>query len=82
MANAARRCCTSAGLFTPAVNLVHGSPSPTFGFVFGDATILVAFLDVLGLSFFLVGVLRFVSAGHKYLLCAECFFAETVPVKR
>jgi hypothetical protein len=60
---------TAAPGFLPtAVNLVYGRPSSALGFILRQPSLLVTFLYVLGLSFFLVGVLRFVSAWHRFLL--------------
>jgi hypothetical protein len=45
-----------AGLLAATTLLVDGGPSATLGFFLGNATIFVAFLDVLGLAFLLVGI--------------------------
>jgi hypothetical protein len=45
-----------AGLLAATTLLVDGGPSKTLGFFLGNATIFVAFLDVLGLAFLLVGI--------------------------
>src|ERR1700730_2152282 len=48
--------------------LVDGRPGAPRGLPCRDSTLLVAFLDVLGLAFLLVGVARFVAARHGSLL--------------
>jgi hypothetical protein len=60
---------TSAGAaLLPAVSFLnYGGPSSALCFVLGDATLLVAFLDVLGHPLLLVGVTRFISTGHGNL---------------
>ena len=45
-----------AALLAAAGFLVHRGPGAPLGLVRGDAALLVAFLDVLGLPFLLVGV--------------------------
>jgi hypothetical protein len=58
----------AAGLFAAFVDLVDGRPGPAFGLAAREAALLITFLDVLGLTFFLVGIFRFVAAGHENLL--------------
>src|SRR3954469_5961051 len=53
-----------AALVAAAGFLVDGRPGAPLGFLRADAALLVAFLDMLGLAFLLVGVARFVTAGH------------------
>src|SRR5689334_10680856 len=47
-----------AGLLAAAIVLVHGRPGPALGFLLGDATLLIALGDVIGLALLLVGVFR------------------------
>jgi hypothetical protein len=47
---------------------VYGRPGSPFGFLVGNASSFVAFLNVLGLSLLLVCVASFVSAWHHGLL--------------
>src|SRR6266481_8138579 len=58
--NAAAR----AALVAAAGLLVDGRPCAPLGFLPADAAMLVAFLDVFGLAFLLVGVAGFVAARH------------------
>ena len=59
-----RALAPGAALLAAAVLLVDGRPGPRLGFVLGDAPLLVALLDVLGLALLLVGVRRLVAARH------------------
>jgi hypothetical protein len=43
---------------------VDRRPRAAFGFIFSDATILVPFLDMLGLPFLFVGVRALVASRH------------------
>jgi hypothetical protein len=54
----------AARLFAALVDLVDGRPGSALRLVLGNTTALVTFLDVLGLTFLLFGVLRFVASGH------------------
>src|SRR5688572_2775067 len=54
----------AAGLLPAVVDLVHRRPGAALGLVVGHAAALVALLDVLGLAFLLVGILRLVSTWH------------------
>jgi hypothetical protein len=47
--------------------LVHGRPSASLGFLLGNASMFVAFLDVFGLAFLFFGVARFVATRHRDL---------------
>jgi hypothetical protein len=58
---------TGTALFSAVGFFVHGGPSSALGFVLGDATLLVAFLDVFGHPLLFVGVTRFISTGHGNL---------------
>src|SRR4029077_7979791 len=59
------RAATGPALL-PAVGLfVYGRPGAPFGLLLRNAAVLIAFLDVFGLAFLLVGVTRFVAAGHR-----------------
>src|SRR5437764_849866 len=60
---------------------VDGCPGSALGFVCWYAAVLVAFLDMVGLSFLLVGVLRFITAWHCDTLHRETspINAESVP---
>src|SRR5438132_34081 len=51
-----------AALLAAAGLFVHGGPGPALRLRLGRAAVLVASLDVLGLTFLLLGVLRLVSA--------------------
>jgi hypothetical protein len=55
---------TAAGLFAAFVDFIHRRPRAALGLFLRQAALFVAFLDVLGLAFLLVGVLRFVASGH------------------
>src|SRR5438067_2002534 len=54
----------TARLLTAMMNCVHRRPGTAFSFIFRDATSLVAFLNMPGLSFLLVRVFVFVSSWH------------------
>lgn len=58
----------AAGFLPATMHLVHCGPGAPLSFLLRHAVRLVTFLYVLGLSFFLVGVFRFVTAWHLYLL--------------
>jgi len=62
---------TAARFFPTAMNLVDSRPGSTLGLVLRHASLLVTFFYVLGLSLFLVGVFRFVSAWHRFLLVVQ-----------
>src|SRR5690348_15902091 len=53
------------GLLAAAVVLVHGRPGPALGLLVGDAALLVALGDMIGLALLLVGVFRLVATGHR-----------------
>src|SRR5687768_16732948 len=53
-----------AGQIAAARFLVDGRPGAPFGVRLGNALLLIAFLDVLGLALLLVGVGALVAAGH------------------
>src|ERR1700735_2101821 len=64
---AARSACP----FSAAIVLVDGGPGATFSLLLRNAAAFVALLDMLRLPFLLVGVCRFVSPWHGFLLrCA------------
>jgi len=76
-----------AAFLAAAGHLVDGGPGAPLGLVFWDAALFVAFLDVLGLALLLVGVARFVAAGHGSppklrLLFEQRRFARHVPMPR
>jgi hypothetical protein len=54
----------AAGLFPAAVIFIHRSPGTGFGFLFGHAALLIAFLNVLGLTLLFVSILRLISLWH------------------
>src|SRR5215469_8596520 len=54
-----------AALLAAAAFLVDGRPGAPLGFLVGNAALLVALGDVVGLALLLVGVLRFVAARHR-----------------
>jgi hypothetical protein len=58
---------TAARFLTAAMNFVDSGPGAALSLVFRHAPALVAFFNVLRLSFFLVGVFRFVPAWHLNL---------------
>src|SRR6266550_6760727 len=72
---------TTARFFTAVRCLVDGRPGAALGFILRYAAFLVAFLDVVGLSFLLVGVFRFITAWHCDTLPRETppINAESVP---
>src|SRR5215469_4551034 len=53
-----------AALLAAAALLVDGRPGAPFGLLFREAAAFVAFGDVVGLAFLLVGVLGLVAPGH------------------
>src|SRR5690606_31671783 len=57
-----------AGLLAAAIVLVDGGPGAALGLLVGNAAILVAFLDMLGLALLLVGIGTLVALGHVGLL--------------
>src|ERR1700733_12545958 len=59
-----RLATTASALLAAASFLVHGGPGTPLSFVLRNAATLVTFLDVLGLSFLLLDVSRFVATGH------------------
>jgi len=71
----------AAGFFPTAMNLVDRRPGSPLGFVLRHAALLVTFLYVLGLSFFLVCVFRFVSAWHRFLLIVHQLVVQ-MPYRR
>jgi hypothetical protein len=62
MASARAAFLAATGFF------IDGGPGAAFGFLFGGATIFVAFLDVLGLAFLFAGITRLVSTRHDAFL--------------
>jgi hypothetical protein len=68
-----------AVFFAAAGHGVHRCPGTTTGFLFGHAAILVTFLNVLSLTFLLVGILAFVSPWHwlppLVVFLLDAFFA-------
>src|SRR5579862_5530546 len=58
---------TRARFLAAAIILVDGRPGAAFGFFFGNATLLVAFRDMVGLAFLFVGVFGLVAARHDFL---------------
>lgn len=61
----------AALLFTAAGLLVDRGPGARFGFLFGQAFILIGVLDVLGLALLFLGVLAFVAAWHGVHSCSH-----------
>src|SRR5690606_26285510 len=59
-----RLSATGAGLLAAVGLAVHGGPGAAFRLALGDAALLVAFLDVFGLSLLLVRVGRLVATWH------------------
>lgn len=59
---------SGAGFLAATVVLVHGGPGPGFGFVFGNAAMLIALGDVVGFAFLFVGVLGLSPRGMDCLL--------------
>jgi hypothetical protein len=57
-----------AGFLAAAIVLVDGGPGAAFGFLFGYATILLAFGYVVSLALLLVGISGFIPSGHDVLL--------------
>ena len=55
---------TRSALAPAARHLVLGRPGAPLRFFLGDATLLVALLDMLGLTFLLIAVGGFVTSGH------------------
>src|SRR5436190_10196949 len=53
-----------AALLAASGRFVHGGPGSRLGRLRSDTALLVAALDVLGLTFLLVGVCAFVSSWH------------------
>jgi len=65
--------------FLPAtMNLVDSRPGATLRFFFRNAAALVAFLDVLCLSFLFVSVFGFVPAWHHFLLLDSTKTVQTL----
>jgi hypothetical protein len=59
---------TSARFLATAVHGVHSGPRAPLGFLLRHPALLVPFLYVLSLPLLFLGVLRFVSAWHFFLL--------------
>src|SRR5436190_18260796 len=76
-----RPVSTTARFLAAMRRFVDGCPGSALGFVRRYAAVLVAFLDVVGLSFLFVGVLRFITAWHCDTLRRETplINAESVP---
>jgi len=55
---------TRAALLTAMILFVDGGPGAALSFLFGNATLFVAFLNVLGLALLLVRITGFVAARH------------------
>jgi hypothetical protein len=55
---------SASTLFPAPTGFIHSGPRSALGLIFGDATFLVAFLNVLCLALLLSRILRFISAGH------------------
>src|SRR5207302_10965633 len=55
---------------------VDRGPGAALGFSLGGASLLVAFLDVLGLAFLFLGVLGLLSTGHRSALLSGCVVRE------
>src|SRR5437764_7942052 len=58
----------TAGFLAAARFLVHGRPGAAGGLFAPDAALLVTFFDVLGATFLLRRIARFISAWHGWLL--------------
>ena len=54
----------AARLFPTTVIFIDGGPGAGFGFFIRNTFFLVAFFDVLGLTFLFVSVFRFISLRH------------------
>jgi hypothetical protein len=65
-----------AALLAAVGLLVDGRPSSTLSLVVGDASLLVAFFDVLSLALLLVRVAGFIAARHVGLLGRDAFKGE------
>src|SRR5262249_43776554 len=55
---------TGAALLAAVILLVDGGPGAALRLLFGNATLFVAFLNVLGLTLLLVGIAGFVAPRH------------------
>ncbi len=53
-----------AGFLAATALLVDGSPGAGLGLLLGNATVFVAFLNVLSLALLFVGIGGFVTLGH------------------
>src|SRR4051794_6008088 len=60
-----RFAATRAGFLAAPVVLVDGRPGAALGLLLGDAALLVALGDMVGLPLLLVGVFGFVAARHR-----------------
>src|SRR6185312_14623085 len=58
---------SGAGLLAAMSLGIDRRPGAALGLLFRDATVLIAFGDMIGLAFLLIGVFRFVAAGHGSL---------------
>ena len=58
-----------AGLVASAALLVDRRPGRALSFLFADAAILAALLDMLGLAFLLLGISGLVTLGHRKTAC-------------
>jgi hypothetical protein len=59
-----RLASAGTGLLSAAGFFVHGRPRPALGLVLRDTAILIAILNMFGLTFLFVGVTRLISAWH------------------
>lgn len=57
----------SAGPLSTSIILVHGSPSASFGLLFRDTAVFIAFLNMFSLALLLVCIFSFVTSGHIFL---------------
>jgi hypothetical protein len=73
---------TRAALFSAVGGFVDGGPGALFGFGFGGTAFLVAFFDMLGLSFLFVSVTGFIAARHKQPLVGFVFVQGRLNVKQ
>jgi hypothetical protein len=64
------RTSSAASFLAAAIILVDGRPRPALRLLIGNTASLVAFRDVIGLSFLFVGIFRFVSAWHVSISCS------------
>jgi len=61
----------AARLLAAAIILVHRRPGAPFGLLPGDAALLIALGDMVGLALLLVGIFTFIASGHLLLLAGR-----------